>query len=66
MEEEVVPIAKYNEAVRGRDEDRKKFREVLRKISIVEPTFGKPYFRVELEADELERLKREYLGRYIY
>ena len=66
MEGEVVPIAKYNEAIRGRDEDRKKFREVLRKIAIVEPTFGKPYFRVELEADELERLKREYLGRYIY
>ena len=66
MEEEVVTIAKYNEAIRGRDEDRKMFREVLHKIALVEPSFGKPYFRVEMEADELERLKREYLGRYNY
>tara|TARA_R110000822_G_scaffold683_3_gene2999 strand:- start:3671 stop:3877 length:207 start_codon:yes stop_codon:yes gene_type:complete len=42
------------------------FREVLRKIALVEPTFGKPYLKVELEAIKLERLKREYLGRYIY
>ena len=66
MEEEVVPLAKYNEAVKGRDEDRKRFREVLREIALVEPTFGKSYFRVEMGADELERLKREYLGRHIY
>lgn len=66
MKTEVIPIDKYREAIRIRDEERKVFCEVLRKINFVEPTFGKPYFKLEMDANELNRLKKEYLGRYNY
>lgn len=64
--EAIVSFDEHHNVLKSKSEENRKFREVLRKITQVEPTFGKPYFKLEIDANELERLKKEYLGRYTY
>jgi hypothetical protein len=62
-EEGTVSHDKYHKLVQFRGNDLRKFREVLRKIEKVEPTFGKPYFKIEIDATELDILERELNGK---
>ena len=54
-----VSFEKYHDAVKARSNDRRIFYKVLDKITKVEPTFGKPYFKLELDAEELDGIRRE-------
>jgi len=63
MEEGKVPFEKYHDVIKARGNDQRMFTEVLGKIEKVEPTFGKPYFKIEIETTELDRLKTELGGR---
>jgi hypothetical protein len=54
-----VSFEKYHDAVKARSNDRRIFDKVLDKITKVEPAFGKPYFKVELDAEELESIRQE-------
>lgn len=58
-EQGTVSLNKYNKLVQSKGNDLRKFREVLRKIKRIEPAFGKPYFKIEISATELNTLKRE-------
>lgn len=42
------------------DIDHKDIRNILRKIKIVKPPFGKVYYKVSLEPQEIKRLKIKY------
>ncbi len=59
MEEGKVPFEKYHDAIKARGNDQRKFRVLLGKIVKVEPTFGKPFFKIMIEASELDMLKEE-------
>ena len=58
-EEGKVPFEKYHDLIKARSKDRRIFSKVLDSISKVEPTFGKPYFKVEMDESELESIRRE-------
>ncbi|WP_282160927.1 BfmA/BtgA family mobilization protein [Ulvibacterium marinum] len=59
MEEGKVSFEKYHDVVKARGEDRRTFFKVLDKIKMVEPTFGKPYFKVEIDASELKDIREK-------
>lgn len=61
--EAIVSFDEHHNVLKSKSEENRKFREVLRKITQVEPTFGKPYFKIEIDATELNVLKEEFLGR---
>ena len=50
MEEGKVSFEKYHDVIKARGNDQRKFRELLGKIERVEPTFGKPFFKIMIEA----------------
>ena len=52
-----VSIEQYQNVIKRGIKDKQNFHEFLNQISKVEPTFGKPYFKVEVEEAELTRLK---------
>jgi hypothetical protein len=58
-EEDTVPIEKYNILKESRKQERREFSQILDKVERVEPTFGKAYYRIELDEIELTRLKRK-------
>lgn len=58
-EQGTVSLDKYHKLVQSKGNDLRKFREVLGKIKRVEPAFGKPYFKIEINATELNILERE-------
>jgi len=62
MEEGKVSFEKYHDVIKARGKDRRTFSKVLDSIAKVEPTFGKPYFKVEMEAAELEGIRQELEG----
>lgn len=62
MEEGKVSFEKYHDAVKARGKDRQTFFKVLDNINKVEPTFGKPYFKVEIDEAELESIRQELNG----
>lgn len=59
MEEGKVPFEKYHDLIKERNNDRRIFSKVLDSIAKVEPTFGKPYFKVEMDETELDSIRRE-------
>ncbi|TXN36147.1 hypothetical protein FVB32_16450 [Flagellimonas hymeniacidonis] len=59
MEEGKVSFEEYNEVVETLGRDRRAFFKILDKIKKVEPTFGKPYFKVEMDSAELESVRQE-------
>jgi hypothetical protein len=50
----------YEESKRAQREDRQQILDILEKLQWVKPKFGKPYFKLEMEASELARLKFKY------
>lgn len=58
-EEGKVPFEKYHDLIKARGKDRRIFSKVLERITKVAPTFGKPYFKVEMDESELESIRRE-------
>ncbi len=43
--------------------DRRTLSKVLDSITKVEPTFGKPYFKLEIDAAELDNIREEFNGK---
>lgn len=62
-EEGKVSFEKYHNAIKARGKDRQTFFKVLDKIKRVEPNFGKSYFKVEMNAAELESIRQELKGK---
>jgi hypothetical protein len=63
MEEGKVPFEKYHGVIKTRGKDRRTFSKVLDSITKVEPTFGKPYFKVEMDVAELDSIRQELNGK---
>ncbi|SDE53807.1 hypothetical protein SAMN05421636_105426 [Pricia antarctica] len=63
MEEGKVSFNKYHSVIMARGNDRRIFSKMLDSIVKVEPTFGKPYFKVEIEETELDGIRQELTGR---
>ena len=63
MEEGKVSFEKYHDVIKDRNNDRRVFSKVLDRITKVEPTFGKPYFKVEIDESELDSIRRELDGK---
>ncbi len=59
MEEGKVSFEKYHDVIKAKGKDRRTFSKVLDTITTVEPTFGKPYFKLEIDAAELARIEEE-------
>ena len=54
-----VSFQKYHDAVTARGNDRRIFYKVLNKINKVEPAFGKAFFKLELDSEELDSIRQE-------
>ena len=65
MEEGKVSFEKYDYVIKARSKDRRAFSEILDSITKVQPTFGKPYFKVEINLPELERIRQEFQENHI-
>lgn len=63
MEEGKVSFEKYHNVMKERNNDRRVFSKVLNRITKVEPTFGKPYFKVEMDETEWDSFRRELDGK---
>ena len=63
MEEGKVDFEKYHEVIKARGKDRRVFSKVLDSITKVEPTFGKTYFKLEMDETELDSIRRELNGK---
>ena len=59
MEEGKVSFDKYHEAIKDRGKDRRTLKRVLDSINKVEPTFGKPYFKIDMDTAELYLIRQE-------
>lgn len=51
---------KYELLKQDWQKDRSDFAEILSRINKIEPTFGKPYYKIEIDFTELHILKRRY------
>ena len=63
MEEGKVSFDKYHNIIMAKGNDRRTFSKVLDSIVKVEPTFGKPYFKLEIDEAELYGIRQELTGR---
>ena len=63
MEEGKVPFEKYHDVIITRSKDRRIFSKVLNRMTKVEPTFSKPYFKLEIDVAELDSIRRELDGK---
>ena len=63
MGEGKVSFNKYHNLVKARGKGRRTFTKVLDSIVKVEPTFGKPYFKVEINETELDEIRQELTRR---
>ncbi len=59
MEEGKVSFEEYHDVIRARSKDRRTLNKVLDSITKIEPTFGKPYFKMELDEAELDIIRKE-------
>ncbi len=59
MEEGKVSFEEYHDVIKARSKDRRILSKVLDSITRVEPTFGKPYFKVDIDATELDSIRQE-------
>lgn len=62
MEEGKVSYNKYHAVIKSWGKDRRTFLKVLNSITKVEPTFGKPYFKVGMDGAELDSIRQELNG----
>ncbi|WP_299537416.1 BfmA/BtgA family mobilization protein [Ulvibacterium sp.] len=56
--EDKISRIKYDRLKRRYDRAQELFEDAVTKINRVEPRFGKPYYRIDIGATELSRLKR--------
>lgn len=63
MEEGKVSFEKYHDVIRAKSKDRRLFSKVLDSITKVEPTFGKAYFKLEMDETELDSIRWELDGK---
>ena len=63
MEEGEVSFEKYHDLIKTRSKDRQIFTRVMDSVIKVEPTFGKAYFKVEMDESELYSIRRELDGK---
>jgi len=59
MEEGKVSFEKYHNVIEARGKDKRTFSKFLDSMIKVEPTFGKPYFKVEMDESELNSIRLE-------
>lgn len=59
LKEGKVSAEKYQSLLKARSDDRETFFKLLNSITEVDPIFSKPYFKVEMDAAELERIKQK-------
>ena len=59
MEEGKISFEKYHDVIKARGRDRRVFSKVLDSITKVEPTFGKIYFKLEMDETELDSIRQE-------
>lgn len=62
VERKVSP-EKHQALISARNQDRQTFLKLLKSINKVEPTFGKPYFKLEMDGDELDKIRQKLNGR---
>ena len=55
-----IDATKYYELLEAKRKDRLNFFEVLNKVTKVEPTFGKAYFKLDMDDEELNRIHQEF------
>ena len=60
--EEMIPKEQLNRTKQKHREDRNEILYFLSKVKIVKPRFGKEYWSIDTDADELERLKNKLKG----
>ena len=58
-----VSFEKYYNVIKASGEDRRAISKLLDRIAKVEPTFGKPYFKLEMDETELDSIRRELAGK---
>ena len=63
MEEGKVSFERYHDVIKAKGKDRHVFSKVLDSITKVEPTFGKTYFKLEMDETELESIRQELSGK---
>ncbi len=63
MEEGKVSFERYHDVIKARGKDRRVFSKVLDSITKVEPTFGKTYFKLEIDETELDGIRQELSGK---
>lgn len=63
MEEGKISFEKHHNVIKAMSKDRRTFSKVLDNITKVEPTFGKPYFKMEMDVAELESIRQELNGK---
>lgn len=65
LEDQKVSLDDYNVLKNAREKDREKFNRALTKIidgiEKVNPTFGKPYNKLNIDISEIDSMKREYI-----
>jgi hypothetical protein len=59
MEEGKVSFEKHHEIIKARGKDSRTFKKVLDSITKIEPTFGKPYLKMELDEAELKYIRQQ-------
>ena len=59
MEEGKISFEKYHDVIKARGRDRRVFSKALDSITKVEPTFGKIYFKLEMDETELDSIRQE-------
>jgi len=57
-----ISVEKYNSLRDSFQQERQEFLSTLNKIEKIKPRFGKPYYKIEMEASELAILKRKLKG----
>lgn len=58
LKEDTVPKKKYDAMINERNEERERMFELLEKITLVKPRFGKVYHKLGMDATELAIFKR--------
>lgn len=58
-EEDTISLEKYKSLKETGKQERQKFLKVLDKLEKVEPTFGKAYYRIDVDETEITRLRRK-------
>jgi len=59
FKENVVPRQEYNQLWNKKEEFRRSAINLIDRLTLVKPAFGKPYYRLEMDSVGMERLERK-------